>query len=75
MDIAHIVLAALGALAVCIVDVWWYHIDYKKAEKGMEAHEHYHVGLELLIASCVISFFYEPIAWLAAGAGITFIVA
>lgn len=71
----ELALAALGVLAVCIVDVWWWHIDHKKAEKGMEAHEHYHVGLELVIVSLIVQQFYAPAAWFAAAAGITFIVA
>ena len=75
MDILHAIIASAGAFAVCIVDVLWWHIDYKKAERGMEAHEHYHVGLELLIASYITSLFYEPVSWLLVGMGITFIAA
>lgn len=44
----------LGAFVVMWVDIFWWHIDYKKVEKGLEWHEHYHVGLELIIVANVL---------------------
>ncbi len=65
----------LGAILVMLIDTFWWHIDYKKAEKGMEAHEHYHVGLELMIVAMIIDLFNGPIASFLYGAGFLFIVA
>jgi hypothetical protein len=65
----------LGALVTCVVDTFWWEIDYKKAEKGLEWHEHYHVGLELVIVGMIIALFNEFAAAILYGAGLLFILA
>lgn len=65
----------IGALIVMLIDTFWWHIDYKKAEKGMEAHEHYHVGLELFIVAMIADLFNGAIASFLYGAGFLFIAA
>lgn len=41
----------LGIIVAAIIDLLWWQIDYKKAEKGLEFHEHYHIALEMSIAA------------------------
>ena len=65
----------LGALFTCLVDTFWWQIDYKKAEKGLEWHEHYHVGIELVIVGMIIMLFNEFAAYFLFGAGLLFILA
>lgn len=65
----------LGAIVVMLVDTFWWHIDYKKAEKGMEAHEHYHVGIELIIVAMAVDFFNGAVSSFLYGAGFLFIAA
>ena len=48
---------AAGFMVVMLVDIAWWHIDHKKAEKGLEAHEHYHITLELFIVAVIIHYF------------------
>lgn len=46
---------ALAGLAVGLVlDLVWWHTGIRKAEKGVEWHEHYHVGLECWIAEAFL---------------------
>jgi len=65
----------LGALVVMLIDTFWWQIDYKKAEKGMEAHEHYHVGIELIIVALFVDLFHGGVASFLYGAGFLFIAA
>ena len=65
----------LGAFAVMWVDVLWWTIDYKKAEKGLEWHQHYHVGLELMIIAIFVGVYNDIIASLRFGAGFLFLAA
>lgn len=65
----------LGAFAVMWVDIFWWTIDYKKAEKGLEWHEHYHVGLELIIVAVFLASFHGAISSLLLGAGFLFLAA
>ena len=73
--IVEIVLLILGAFAVFVIDILWWNIDFEKAEKGLEAHEHYHVGLELLIGGLLLSFINEMLVYIMLGAGFAFIMA
>lgn len=73
--ITEIILLIVGAFAVFLVDIGWWSINFKKVEKGMEAHEHYHVGIELLIAGIVVSYFVDWPVYLMLGAGFAFIMA
>jgi len=73
--IIEIILLILGAFLVFIIDIVWWNIDFKKAEKGLEAHEHYHIGLELLIAGIGLSYFSELPVYFLLGAGFAFIMA
>lgn len=57
------------------VDIFWWHIDYKKAEKGLEWHEHYHVGLELIIVATFLASFHGAFSSLLLGAGFLFMAA
>ncbi len=73
---AELVFFIVGAFASYVVDVWWWTIDYRKAERGLEFHEHYHVGLELLILSLFLNRFTPSAPVFAlAGAGFGFITA
>lgn len=74
--ISELVSFILGAFLSYIIDVTWWNLDFKKAEKGLEAHEHYHVGLELLIAALLVYRFINPTtAYILIGAGFGFITA
>lgn len=73
--ISELILLVLGTFLVFIIDILWWNIDFKKAEKGMEAHEHYHVGIELLIVGLVVSFFNDLPSYFLIGAGFAFIMA
>lgn len=73
--INEIILAILGCTVVMVVDVFWWKLDYKKIEKGLEWHEHYHVGIELMILAVVINLFNSTAAAFFLGAGLMFIVA
>ena len=37
-----------------VMDTIWWRINYSKYEKGLEAHEHYHIGLELGIIGIIL---------------------
>jgi hypothetical protein len=53
-----------GTLVGLIMDVVWWKINYQKYEKGLEWHEHYHVGIEIAIVAAVInSYFLGGIAF------------
>jgi len=67
----------LGLFAVMIIDSAWWHINFKKIEKGMEAHEHYHISLELLIISMFVYYFtdYMELFSFLIGAAIMFFAA
>jgi hypothetical protein len=73
--ISEIILFILGAFLVFLVDTWWWRIDYSKIEKGLEFHEHYHVGLELLILGLLASYVTSLVAFFPIGAGFGFIMA
>lgn len=73
--IVEIVLLILGGFTVFVIDILWWNIDFKKAEKGFEAHEHYHVGLELLIGGVFLSLINEMLVYFMLGAGFAFIMA
>lgn len=70
-----IILFCLGGFLTMIIDVVWWRIDYKKAEKGMEVLEHYHIGLGLIITALIVNLFYQPAAWFLSGFGFFFILA
>lgn len=40
-----------------VIDKAWYHIDYDKYEKGLEVHEHYHIGLEIGIIAVIFNYY------------------
>ncbi len=71
----EIILFVIGSFIGFIFDTWWWTIDFKKAEKGLEAHEHYHVGMELLIIGIIVSFFSDVASFLLGGLGFAFIMA
>lgn len=73
--ITEIILLILGAFLVFVIDIVWWSIDFKKVEKGLEAHEHYHLGLELLIFGMGLSFLVELPVYFILGAGFAFIMA
>ena len=73
--ISELILLVLGAFLVFVIDILWWNIDFKKAEKGMEAHEHYHLGLELMIVGLIVSIFNELPSYFLIGAGFAFIMA
>jgi len=65
----------LGAFVVMLVDTFWWHIDYKKVEKGLEWHEHYHVGIELMILAVITTPFIPELSSFLYGSGFLFIAA
>ena len=65
----------IGAFAAMWVDTFWWHIDYKKAEKGFEWHEHYHIGLELSIVAIFANIYDSTLAAFLFGVGFLFMVA
>lgn len=65
----------LGAFAIMWLDIFWWTIDYKKAEKGLEWHEHYHVGLELFIVGIFLTSIWADLSSLLFGAGFLFMAA
>jgi len=64
-----------GAFLVMWIDIFWWKIDYKKAEKGLEWHEHYHVGLELIIIGIFTSIYHDAFSSFLYGAGFLFMAA
>lgn len=74
--ITEIVLFVLGAFASFVVDTWWWlKPTLQKAEKGLEFHEHYHVGLELIILGLALSYVDTVATYIVIGAGFGFIMA
>ena len=73
--IVELILLVLGAFLVYVIDILWWNIDFKKAEKGLEAHEHYHLGIELLIVALVVSYISELPSYFLIGCGFAFIMA
>ena len=70
-----ILLFCIGGVAAMIIDVVWWNIDYKKAEKGLEVFEHYHMGIILFIGAVLVNLVYQPASWFLAGMGLLFIAA
>lgn len=68
-------LFCVGGITSILIDVLWWNINYKKAEKGLEVLEHYHMGLILLIIAIIANLFYESIALFLTGMGFLFIIA
>lgn len=58
-----------------LFDTLWWHINYKKIEKGLEIIEHYHIGLGLFIAAIVVNLYFSPVSWFMMGMGFLFIIA
>ena len=59
-----------------IIDIlWWTNTNFKKAEKGMEAHEHYHIGIEMAILGVALEYFSIDFSSFLYGGGLMFIVA
>lgn len=73
--ITEIILLILGAFTTFVIDILWWNIDFKKAEKGLEVHEHYHVGIELLILGALLSHLTDHIEYFPIGMGFAFIMA
>lgn len=69
------ILFCVGAITSMIIDTVWWHVNYKKIEKGFEVLEHYHIGLIALIISVISYQFVQPISIFLAGMGLFFIVA
>ncbi len=65
----------LGSFTVMWVDVFWWQIDYKKMEKGLEWHEHYHLGLELMIVGLFVGILNDFASSFIFGAGFLFLAA
>ena len=72
----ELLLFVMGVFAAFVLDAWWWTIDYRKAERGLEFHEHYHAGLELLIlALLTFKLASTLLAYIPAGLGFGFITA
>lgn len=71
----ELLLFGAGLFAALLLDSLWWRSGIKKYEKGLEAHEHYHFGLELWLAAALAAPFAPPALPAAlAGAGLGFIV-
>jgi len=71
------ILLFVGLFIAFIIDIlWWTQKSFQKAEKGFEAHEHYHIGIELVILYIVVSHFSDSIFnVILIGAAIGFVLA
>ncbi len=74
MEFLELVIVILGLFAALILDIWWWNqTRFKKADKKFEAHEHYHISLELLIIAILANYFINPLlAYFVIGASIGF---
>ena len=66
---------AIGFVIGLLIDVAWWNINYKKYEKGLEAHEHYHIGIEVGILGLILGIFVPIIGSLSVGIMLSFILA
>jgi len=67
----------VGLFIAFIIDIlWWTQKSFQKAEKGFEAHEHYHIGIELVILYIIVSHFTDSVFnVILIGAAIGFVLA
>ncbi len=65
----------IGLFAGLVIDIiWWVKPVLSKSDK-FQAHEHYHVSLELIILFVVTSYLTDsPVSLLILGAGIAFLL-
>ncbi len=77
MHLIELTLIFFGLFIAFVVDIlWWVSPVFKKTEKGMEAHEHYHIGIELIILFILVDhFFNTSLGLILLGAGIGFLMA
>lgn len=66
---------AIGFILGLLIDVAWWNINYKKYEKGLEIHEHYHIGLEIGILGVILGAFIPIFSSIAMGLMLAFILA
>ena len=70
-----LVFVFFGLFAAFVIDIlWWVKPKFQKSEKGLEAHEHYHIGIILFIAAVLVNLIYQPATWFLVGMGFVFIV-
>lgn len=63
-----------GLFAALIVDIiWWVKPSLSKSDR-FKAHEHYHIGLELVILYIIIDALYAPASLFVLGAAIGFLL-
>ena len=65
--------AIFGVISITILDRYWFKINYKKAEKGLEILEHYHHGIIMIIISMWVYPFIPILTIFLAVGGATFI--
>jgi len=75
MSIDLIVPFFFGAYLTMIIDILWGKVNYKKIEKGLEWHEHYHISLELLILGIFINMYNPHISSFLFGMSLLFFIA
>lgn len=70
-----LVFVFFGLFAALVVDIlWWVKPTLSKSDK-FQAHEHYHVGLELVILFVIISYFTDsPVSLFILGAAVGFLL-
>ena len=70
-----LVFVFFGLFAALVVDiVWWVKPSLSKSDK-FQAHEHYHVSLELVILFVIISYFTDsPVSLFILGAAVGFLL-
>ena len=66
---------AISFILGLFIDVAWWNVNYKKYEKGLEAHEHYHIGLEIGILGVILSVFIPIFSSIAMGLMVAFFLA
>lgn len=64
-----------GSIVGMVIDTLWWNIDYKKAEKGFEVIEHYHLGIVSIIAGVVLGVYFPLFYGFFLGLGLLFIIA
>lgn len=73
----ELVFLFIGLFIAFVIDIlWWNQKSFKKLEQGIEFHEHYHIGLELIILYIILTAItgWSPLIILM-GAGIGFVLA
>ena len=67
-------LFVVGFIIGIIIDAVWWNINYSKYEKGLEIHEHYHIGIEIGIIGVLLTSVVPILSTISMGIMIAFIL-